>query len=253
MQIENFLTNDNNSKTGSATLLFNKIKSLINYEFKKNSFEFSYFDDLEKQKFFYSGKLNFKPFYSIIEGTTEEINASYLFGTNAIIAELFKTEIFNNKNLDIKLNINANKIKKNRNFTNLFLKFKIQDGLIDIDDTKVEWKDNSIIKLSDTLIYVNEGKLFLDGRSQVNIMNFKNIYKFLLTPKNFRKEIKTIDFSFRYVFSEKAIMLNDIKIDGKYNQKVNKRLNNIYLRDNDLQNKIYFKNIMNDVIEAYAG
>ena len=253
LQIENFLTNDNNSKTGSATLLFNKIKSLINYEFKKNSFEFSYFDDLEKQKFFYSGKLNFKPFYSIIEGTTEEINASYLFGTNAIIAELFKTEIFNNKNLDIKLNINANKIKKNRNFTNLFLKFKIQDGLIDIDDTKVEWKDNSIIKLSDTLIYVNEGKLFLDGRSQVNIMNFKNIYKFLLTPKNFRKEIKTIDFSFTYIFSEKAIMLSDIMIDGKYNQKVNKRLNNIYIRDNDLQNKIYFKNIMNDVIEAYAG
>ena len=28
-------------------------------------------------------------------------------------------------------------------------------------------------------------------------------------------------------------MIKDIMIDGKYNQKVNKRLNNIYLRDND--------------------
>ena len=93
----------------------------------------------------------------------------------------------------------------------------------------------------------------MDGRSQVNIMNVKNIYKFLLTPKNYRKEIKTINFGFTYVFSEKAIMIKDIMIDGKYNQKVNKRLNNIYLRDNDLQNKIYFKNIINDLIEAYAG
>ena len=48
-------------------------------------------------------------------------------------------------------------------------------------------------------------------------------------------------------------MLSDIMIDGKYNQKVNKRLNNIYLRDNDLQNKIYFKNMINDIIEAYFG
>jgi hypothetical protein len=93
----------------------------------------------------------------------------------------------------------------------------------------------------------------LDGRSQVNITNIKNIYKFLLTPKNFRKEIKTIDFSFTYVFSEKAIMLSDIMINGKYNQKVNKRLNNIYLRDNDIQNKIFFKNMFNDIIETYFG
>jgi alpha-amylase/alpha-mannosidase (GH57 family) len=42
-------------------------------------------------------------------------------------------------------------------------------------------------------------------------------------------------------------------IDGKYNHKVNERLNNIYFRDNDLQNKIYFKNMMNDAIAAYAG
>ncbi len=253
LQIENSFKYDNNIRSGAATLLFNKLKSFVNYEVNKNFFEFSYFDESEKQKFFYNGKLNLRPFYSIFEGTADEINISYLFGANAIIAELLKTEIFNNNNLDLKLNINANKIKNNRNFTNLFFKFKIQDGLIDIDDTKIEWKDNSIIKLSDTLIYVKDGKLFLGGRSQVNITNIENIYKFFYTPKNYRKKIKTIDFSFTYVFSEKAIILNDIMIDGKYNQKINDRLNDIYLRDNNLQNKIYLKNIMNDAIEAYSG
>ena len=42
-------------------------------------------------------------------------------------------------------------------------------------------------------------------------------------------------------------------IDGKYNQKVNKKLNNIYFRDSDMQNKIFLKNVMNEIIEAYAG
>ena len=253
LQIENILNYKDDIKSGAATILFNTDKSLINYKTNKNFFEFNYSNELESKKFLYNGKFNFKPFYSSIEGDAEEINVSYLFGTNAIVAELLKTEILNNKNLDFKLNIYASKIKNNRNFTNLFLKSKIHEGLIDIDNTKLEWKDNSLIKLTDTLIFVRDGTLFLEGKSKIKITNAKNIYKFLLTPKNFRKKIETIDFNFSYSFNDNAIILSDIMIDGKYNQKVNERLNNIYFRDNDLQNKIYFKNMMNDAIAAYAG
>ena len=234
-------------------MLFNKDKSLINYKTNKNLFEFNYFNELENKKFLYKGKFNFNPFYSSIEGDTEEINLSYIFGTNAIITELLKTEIFNNKNLEFKLNINANKIKNNQKFTNLFLKSKIQEGLIDIDDTKLEWKDSSLIKLTDTLIFVRDGKLFLDGKSKIKITNAKNIYKFLLTPKNYRKNIKTIDFNFSYSFNEKAIILNGIMIDGKYNQKVNSNLNNIYFRGSSRQNKIFLKNMINDLLKFYSG
>ena len=253
LQIENIHKYDDNIKLGSATLLLNKKKSFINYKTNKSFFEFNYYDGLDNQKYLYTGKLNFKPFYSVLEGATKEINASYLFGTNAIIAELLKTKIFNNKNLDFKLNINVNKIRNNRNFKNLFLKSKIRDGLIDIDDTKIEWKDNSIIKFTDTLIFVNDGKLFLDGKSQIIITNVKNIYKFLLTPKNFRKKINIIDFNFSYSFDEKVMILDDIMIDGEYIQKINEKLNNIYFRESNLQNKIYIKNMLNDLLEAYAG
>ena len=253
LKIENIYEYDSNIKSGSTTLSFNKKKSSINYKIKKNFFEFNYYDKLDKQKFLYNGKFNFKPFYSYLEGDTKEINVSYLFGTNAIIAELLKTGIFNNKNLDFKLDINANKIQNIQNFTNLFFKSKIQDSLIDIDGTKIEWKDNSVIKLTDTLIFVKDGKLFLNGKSKIDITNIKNIYKFLLTPKNFRKKIKTIDFRFSYAFDEKVVILDDIIIDGKYNQKVNEKLNNIYFRGSDMQNKIFFKNMTNDLLKAYAG
>jgi len=253
LQIENIFNYDEDSKSGLANLFFNKKKSLIDYKISKNFFEFNYYDELEKKKFFYNGKFNFKPFFSTLKGNTEEINISYLFANNAIISELLRTGIFNSKNIDFKLNINANKIQNKRDFVNLFLKSKIQEGLIDIDHTQIEWKNNSIIKLTDTLIFIKDGKLFLDGKSQINIKNVKNIYKFLLTPKNYRKEIKTIDFNFSYGFDEKVIILNDIMIDGKYNQKVNKKLDNIYLRNTDMQNKILFKNITNDLFKAYAG
>ena len=253
LQIKNTHRYENVIKTGSANLLFNKIKSSINYKAKKNFFEFDYFDEQNKEKFIYYGKLNFKPFYSTLEGNLEEINVSSLFGTNAIIAELLKTEIFNNKNIDFKLNINANKIKNYRNFINLYLQSKIKDGLVDLDETRIEWKDKLIVNLTDTLIFVKDGKLFLDGKSQVNISNNKNIYKFLFTPKNFRKKISTINFSFSYIFDEKIIILDDIIIDGKYNQKVNESLKTIYFRDSNMQNKIYLKNMMNDLLKAYAG
>ena len=65
--------------------------------------------------------------------------------------------------------------------------------------------------------------------------------------------IKTIDFRFSYLFDEKVVILTDIIIDGKYNQKVNERLNNIYFRGSDMQNKILFKNMTNDLLKAYAG
>ena len=253
LQIENIYNYENEIKSGSATIIFDKIKSFLNYKTNKKYFEFDYFDQLDKPKFLYNGKLNFKPFYSSLEGSAEEINVSYLFGSNAIISELLKTEIFNNKNINFKLNINANKIKKNRDFRNLIFKSKIQDGLIDIDNTIIEWKNSSVTKLTDTLIYVKNGKLILDGKLNINITNNKNIYQFLLTPKNLRKKIKKIDLSFSYIFNEKIIILKDILIDGKFNKKVNDKMNNIYLRDDYLQNKIYFKNLMNDAVKAYAG
>jgi len=253
LQIENIFNYGEDTKSGSANLFFNKKKSLLNYETNKNFFEFNYHDELDKKKFLYNGKFNFKPFYSVLRGEVEELDVSYIFGTNAIIAELLRTEIFNNKNINFKLNINANKIHNNQNFTNFFLKSKILDGLIDIDDTKIEWKDNSFIRLTNTLISVKDGKLILDGKSQINIKNVQNIYKFLLTPKNFRKKIKTIDFGFSYSFDEKALMINDIIIDGKYIQKVNKELNNIYFRGSSMQNKIYLKNMINALLKAYVG
>ena len=41
--------------------------------------------------------------------------------------------------------------------------------------------------------------------------------------------------------------------DNKNNENLNNVLNSIYLKNDNLQNKIYFKNLLNDAIKSYAG
>ena len=240
-------------KKGTINFIFNKLKSTANYKVGKNFFDFNYFDKQNDSKFIYNGRLNFKPFYSILSGNTEELNLSYLFDSPAIISELLKTEIFNNKNLNFKLNIRANKIFNFNSFINIFLNSKIEEGLIDVDDTIFEWKNFVKFNLSDSLIYIKNGELILDGKSQIDVINHEEIYKFLLTPKNYRKKINKIDLNYTYNFDQKVINLTNIKIDDKFEQDVNKIIKNISIKNDDLQNKIYFKKLLNDAIKVYVG
>ena len=74
-----------------------------------------------------------------------------------------------------------------------------------------------------------------------------------MTPKNYRNRIKKIDLNFTYNFDQKIAELKDIKIDNKINQNVNQILSNVVLKKHDLQNKIYFKNLLNKAIKSYSG
>ena len=231
----------------------NKLRRTIEYQVKQNNFKFHVYDKIDQPNINYKGNFNFKPFFASLEGYADQINLSNLFGSNAIIAQLLKTEIFNNKNIDFNLNINADKIYNNSNFRNIKLRSKIHDGLIDTDKTKFQWRNFADFELFESLIFVRNSELVLDGKLKIKINDHNEIYKFLLTPKNYRSQIKQIDLNFTYNFDRKSAELKDIKIDNKINLNVNKILNNVILKKDELQNKIYFKNLLNEAIKSYAG
>jgi hypothetical protein len=253
LQIENQFSFGEKFNTGLSEFNFLNLKSVAEYKANKNYFEFKLLDKAQNSKFSYNGKLNFRPFYSTLDGSTSEINFTYLFSANGIIKELLKTEILNNKNIDFKLNISANEIKNIDHFVNISLKSKIQEGLIDLDETKFSWKNYINFNVTDSLIYIKDGKLTLDANSQIDLINLNEVYKFLLTPKNLRKKIKKMNINFTYLFDEKIININDIKVDGILNENLSKNLNQILLKENNLQNKIYFKKLIKDVIRSYVG
>ena len=95
--------------------------------------------------------------------------------------------------------------------------------------------------------------MILDGKLKINVSDFNEVYKYLLTPKNYRKKIDQIELNFTYNFDQKIAELNDIKINDKFNENINKILNNVILKKDDLQNKIYFKNLLNEAIKSYSG
>ena len=253
IKIENELNLKNEKKIGKSEIYFNQIKKIAKYQIEKNYFNFLISDKIEQPSMIYKGEFNFKPFYASIEGNEFQINLNYLFDTNAIIAQLLKTEIFNNKNIDFTLNIDAERIYNNSNFRNIKLNSKIQNGLIDTDKTKFQWKDTADFELVESLIFVKDGELILDGKLKINIKDYNDVYKYLLTPKNYRNQINQIDLNFSYNFDKKIAELNDIKIDNKINQNINKILNKIIFKKEHLQNKIYFKNLLNEAIKSYAG
>ena len=108
-------------------------------------------------------------------------------------------------------------------------------------------------ELTDSLVFVKDGELTLDGKLIINIQDINEIYKFFVTPKNHRKIIKKIDLNFSYNFDQNLVDLKDIKIDNKFNNNVNKILNNLILKTDNLQNKIYLKNLFNQAIKSYEG
>ena len=135
----------------------------------------------------------------------------------------------------------------------IFLNSKIKEGLIDFDQTKFSWKNHANFSFTDSLIYVKNGKLVLDANSEIKLINLDEIYKFLITPKNLRKKMNKININFTYLFDEKTLNITDIKVDGIVDENLLNNFNEIKLKENSLQNKIYLKNFLNDVIKSYAG
>ena len=248
IEIKNSIDYNADKKRGLASIIYNKNKSEISYNWDKNYFNFIHSDQSNNPKFFYKGNINFSPFYSIIEGNTDKINLS-----NSLFSQLLKTEILNNKNLNIDLNINTKEIIQLKNFIDIILNLKIQEGLIDIDHTKFNWRDYAEFKILDSLFYVSENQLILDGKLFVKVKDYEKIYRSLQVPKNLRPEVKKLEFLFKYNFDQQIIDFQAIKINNQINKKVNNFLKKIILKKDKYQNKIYLKNIMKKVIAAYVG
>ncbi|MDC3201598.1 hypothetical protein OAT57_00560 [Candidatus Pelagibacter sp.] len=68
-----------------------------------------------------------------------------------------------------------------------------------------------------------------------------------------RKKINKMNINFTYLFDEKIIIINNIRVNDKTDKNLNNNINKIYLKDNILQNKVYFKKFLNEAIKSYAG
>lgn len=253
LQIENELDYNSNLKKGSTRFNLDKKKIISEYQLINNKFLFLIFDRLKDSNFSYKGEVNIKPFFSSLTGETKKINPFFFLNNDSLFLQLLKTEILNSQNLNFNLNITANEVKNFQNFNKFILRSKIEDGFIDIDNSSLTWRNYVDFAVVDSLIYVEDSELILSGKLNLKIKDNKQVYKFLLTPKNYRLEIKNIKTNFIYNFDQKTMSLYNIKVDEETNSKIDKALNTLIFKNNKLQNKIYIKNQLNKAIKIYAG
>ena len=242
-----------NNKRGEIDINKNKNKSKINFNFKDKKLIFNYEDKMKETNFDHKGIIYLKPFFLDISGKINKIDVSSLSDPNSVLLQFLKTDIFNNQNLNVSLNIKTDKILPYQKLVDLLLNLKIKEGLIDIDDSKVSWSNYADFEISESLIYVNNNNLTLDGKLNVEIKNYNEIYKFFQTPRNYRREVENINFDFSYNFDQEMINISNIEIDNLKNFKVGDILNKLVSQENVLQNRIYLKNLINRAIKAYAG
>jgi hypothetical protein len=253
LQIQNEFTYDKSLKNGLVKFDHNKDKSEISYQIEKNFLNFIFLDNSPNKNFSYEGNINFIPFFSEIFGDIKEMNINQLFNSDTFFVQLLKTELLNNKNLNINVTIKAEQITSYNDLNNFILNFKIKEGLVDINKSKFKWLDYVDFQISDSLLYTKDNNLVLDGNILIYVYDVNEFYKFFQTPRNYRKEIKEIRFNFVYNFDQKISNLNNIEIDGNNNQKINQVLNQIIFKETFLQNRVYLKNLINKAIKFYAG
>jgi len=181
------------------------------------------------------------------------MNLVKLLNSKSIIVQLLKTGILNNENLNINSRIFAKQTNSLRDLVNIVLNIKISDGLVDINETKFSLEDYADFKISDSLLYTIDNNLILDAKIKVNIKDPNEIFKNLQTPRNYRKEVRKLAFNLSYNFDQMTANIKNIKIDDIVYNNVNKILREIILKDNNLQNRIYIKNLLNQAIKSYAG
>ena len=93
----------------------------------------------------------------------------------------------------------------------------------------------------------------MDITNKEVVRHWDEIYKNFQTPRNFRKEIKKVEFNLNYNFDQMSANLDNVKIDEIINEDVNKVLSEINFTMNRIQNRIYIKKLLNQVFKNHSG
>ena len=235
-------------KRGVMELLFVNKKKSLNYEIEKKSLNFS-----SEDKKTLKGSLDFKPFYLKSNLKYDGISTKDLFKDDSLLVEIIKSEILNNQNLNVNINLVINDITNIDELNNLNLFINLEQGDITFSRSKILWKDDLEIILNDGLLSYDNNEIFLLGKLIINAKNIDDFYKSFQIKKIDRKKINQLELDFVYNFNKNKFNFDNVKIDNKTNVKLNEFLDQFNSTEKKFLNKISFKNFINEFFSNYVG
>jgi len=248
LDIENNTNYQELPKKGTIDLLFVNKDESLSYEFDKNSLKFSSTDNKK-----FDGYFDFKPFYLKASFNYEGISAKDILKNDSVLVELFKSEILNNQNLNVNIDLNVKNITNIDYLNDLKLKLNLDQGDITFSKSRIMWKEDLEINLKEGLLNYDQNEIFLIGKFVINANNINNFYKSFQIKKIHRKKINKLELDFVYNFNKNKFIFDNVKIDGKSHDKLNQFLNDFNSTEKKFFNKISFKNFVNNFFSNYAG
>jgi len=240
--------NKKNSNEGKLKITFKNKNNIFSYKVEKNMINYN-LKDTNKT---YDGLLEFKPFYLESNLDYQALKLKDLI-FNSFLIEVFKSQIFNNDNLNAKINFNVKNIYDFDRFSDLSLKLKIEQGNMTFSNSQIIWKENVYLSFVDALLDFEKEKINFNGRMIIDIKNKDDFYRSFQINKDLRKDLKKIEFDFNFDFNENKIYFDNIKFDDKSNKKLNKFISKFNASDEKFFNKITFKSFVNKIFIAYFG
>ena len=231
------------------------LDSTINtkYDLKKNLIIFSSINSkIKNSKVSYNGELSINPFDLELDINLGEHKISQLFNTNNVFIDFIKSGLLFNDNISLVTTIAANSSLKEEIFQHARINFRIVNGKINLDNTMFINDKIGFFELKNSNLFFKNKNLILNTDILIDIKNSNNLFSFLNTNKSSRKDFKKILINLDYNFLSNQLKFNSAKID---NNAFSDQLLTIIegFEDNNLNNIIKSRGIVNRLLKAYAG
>ena len=236
-------------KNGTLDISIINKSTLIDYILDDKSLSFSSKD----KKNFYSGKVDFKPFFFSADFNYENLNLKDLLDSDSFLIEIIKSEVLNNKNLNLEVKFFLKNIINLQQLNNLKLNVEIIEGDINFSNSHIMWNDDLKISLKNSLLSYDKNQINILGKIKIDFNNIEDFFSSFQIKKINRKDIKEIEFDFVYNINSKKINFDNPRIDKNSNLNVEKFIQRFNLENDKFFNKITFKNFVNNFFGAYAG
>jgi len=248
LDLENNTSYEDPIKKGLINLLFINKDISLEYQLKKNSVEFT-----SKGKKVLNGFVDFKPFYLKANLRYDGISTKNIFSNESILIDIVRSQILNNQNLNVKIDLDVKDITNSNELNNLHLEINLEQGDISLTNSKINWKDDLEFSLDDALLNYDGGEISLIGKLRVNIKNINNFYQSFQVKKSHRKKIKNVELDFVYNFNKNQFRFDNVKVDKKSNSEIDEFITKYNRSKKNFFNKITFKNFVNNFFKNYSG
>lgn len=217
-------------------------------EFNKKNLNFTSRNN--KKKYSYEGNVNFNPFFSDIKIDFDNFDLNTLVNPDSVFSQIIDSKIFNNSNLNYKINISSKNIENHRLLKDLIVTIKFNQNNFSLDESKLIFDNNVLIQVKNSDLIFNQNEKVFSGEIDFEIKDSDRLYKFFLSKKEFRKKLNNINLVFNYNFDNHILFIERLSLNNKFNNKLQEVVDNLNKKNFKNFGRIEIKNYFNEIITA---